>query len=117
MGWTKAIDLSELKKNNRQTADINGNKILFIWHDEKVHAVAAQCPHFKLPLLKATINDKNELVCPFHKSAFDLDAGTVQCWAPWPAALSGVLRKLSKPKPLKIYPTRIENNQILVDVA
>lgn len=117
MGWTAALNLCDLKKNNRQTADINGNKILFIWHEEQVHAVAAHCPHFKLPLRKGTINDKNELVCPFHKSAFDLDTGKVKCWAPWPAAISGLLCKISKPKPLKVYPTRIENDQIMVDIT
>ena len=117
MAWKSAINLSQLKQNIRQTAIIDGNKILFIWHDEQVHAVQAQCPHFKLPLAKGKINDKCELVCPFHKSAFDLKTGAVKCWSPWPAALSTVLGKLSKPKDLQIYPTRVDNDQIFVELV
>lgn len=117
MNWTSGVDLTELQKNNRITTVVDGNKILFIWHDNKVHAVQAQCPHFKLPLGKGEINTQNELVCPFHRSAFDLCTGDVKCWAPWPAAISGLLGKISKPKKLKIYPTQIEGNRVMVDLS
>lgn len=117
MVWKTAINLSHLQKNNRQTAIIDGNKILFIWHDETVHAVQAQCPHLKLPLEKGKINDNCELVCPFHKSAFDLSTGAVKCWSPWPPALGALLGKLSKPKKLRVYPTRIDDDQIFVELT
>ncbi|MDP3561794.1 MAG: Rieske (2Fe-2S) protein [Legionellaceae bacterium] len=116
MNWTYAVELADLKKNNRITTTIDGNKILFIWHENKVHAVESQCPHFKLPLNKATITAENEIVCPFHRSAFDLCTGKVKCWAPWPAVVSGLLGKISKPKTLKIYPTLIDNERVMVDV-
>lgn len=115
MTWTAAINLSQLQRVDRETAVIDGKKILFIWHDEKVHAVQAQCPHLKLPLLKGTINNACELVCPFHKSSFDLETGAVKCWSPWPPVLSGLLTKLSKPKALVVYPTRIEGDQVYVE--
>ena len=116
MGWTAAIKLKQLQQTNRETIVLEGNKILIIWHDEQVHAVAAQCPHMKLPLAKGTINDDCELVCPFHKSAFDLTTGAVKCRSPWPPVLGALLAKLSKPKELKIYPTRIENDEIFVEL-
>lgn len=116
MTWKVAIDLASLKEQHRQTATIDGHDILFIWHDEEVHAVQAKCPHFKLPLLKGTINKQCELVCPFHKSAFNLDTGEVKCWSPWPKGVGLLLGKLSKPKPLRIYPTRVENGDIFVQL-
>ena len=117
MAWKAAINLVDLQQNNRQTALIDGHKILFIWHDEQVHAVQAQCPHLKLPLAKGTINEECALVCPFHKSAFDLKTGAVKCWSPWPPVVGALLGKVSKPKELRIYPTKVENEQIFVNVA
>ena len=116
MSWKTAVDLTQLQQQNRQVAVIDGTKILFIWHNEQVHAVQPQCPHFKLPLVKGKINENDELVCPFHKSAFDLTTGAVKCWAPWPAAVSPLLGKLSKPKELQIYPTKIQDGQVFVDI-
>lgn len=116
MAWHAAVDLKQLQQSTRETMVIEGNKILFIWHDDQVHAVQAQCPHMKWPLAKGTVNKKCELVCPLHKSAFDLTTGAVKCWTPWPPVLGALLAKLSKPKDLKIYPTRIENDQVYVEL-
>lgn len=115
--WKEAISLSKLQENTRQTETIDGNKILFIWHNDNVHAVQSQCPHLKLPLAKGEIKDECTLVCPFHKSAFDLKTGEVKCWSPWPLAIGSLLGKLSKQKELRIYPTRIENDQIYVKLS
>ena len=117
MVWKAAIHLAQLQKNTRETAVIDGNKILFIWHENEVHAVQAQCPHLKFPLLKGKINDQCELVCPLHKSAFDLNSGAVTCWSPWPPVVGALLGKVSKPKALRIYPTRLDDGQIFVDTS
>jgi len=115
MAFTAAMDLTDLQQAKRQTKTIDGKKILFIWHEDKVHAVDAQCPHLKMPLAKGEINERCELVCPFHHSAFDLNSGEVKCWSSWPPLLGTLLGKLSKPKNLHIYPTRMDGDQIFVD--
>lgn len=117
MVWKAAVDLAQLQQKERETLLIDGHKILFIWHKEQVHAVQAQCPHFKLPLTKGKITDECAIICPFHKSEFDLTTGDVKCWSPWPPAVGNLLGKVVKPKNLKIYPTRIEQGKIEVDVA
>jgi nitrite reductase/ring-hydroxylating ferredoxin subunit len=116
MSWISAIKLGQLKSVGRKTAVIEGHKILFIWHEEKIHAVQAQCPHLGMPLLKGKIDEQCHLVCPFHKSEFNLETGAVECWSPWPPVIGGLLGKLSKPKQLRVYSTRIEGDDILVDV-
>ncbi len=117
MAWTEAVRLKALQDAGRLVETLNNNKILFIWHDEKVHAMQAQCPHMKLPLKKATITKQCELVCPFHKSTFDLDTGAVVSWSPWPPVVGPLLGKVSCSTPLHIYPTRVEDDQIFVDLA
>tara|TARA_Y100000588_G_C14182596_1_gene894341 strand:- start:638 stop:991 length:354 start_codon:yes stop_codon:yes gene_type:complete len=116
MVWKNAIELSFLKDKERHCETIDGHKILFIWHDNEVHAIASQCPHFKLPLIKGKITEDNEIICPFHKSVFDLNSGQATCWSPWPPAIGTVLGKISKAKNLKVYPTQINDNQILVAI-
>jgi nitrite reductase/ring-hydroxylating ferredoxin subunit len=117
MAWKPAIALAELQQEERKTAVIDGNKILFIWHKEQVHAVQAQCPHFKLPLKKGKITENCAIVCPFHKSEFDLTTGDVKCWSPWPPVVGDLMGKMVKPQNLKIYPTRIEDGEIQVNVG
>ena len=117
MAWQAALNLTELKQKTRETMVIDGAKILFIWHGEEIHAVQAQCPHLKMPLAKGCITDDNAIVCPFHHSAFDLKTGAVNCWSPWPNVIGPLLGKLSTPKDLRIYPTRVEGDEIFVDVS
>lgn len=116
MAWQLGIDLAELQQKERQTTTINGKKILFLWHKEQIHAIQAQCPHFKLPLSKGKLSDNCTIICPFHKSEFDLTTGDIKCWSPWPPAIGNLLGKISQPKPLKIYPTRIEQDKVYIDI-
>lgn len=116
MTWHTALELEQLKTKQRETLEIDGQKLLLIWHDNQVHAIQSQCPHLKLPLTKATITEDCAIVCPFHKSAFDLTTGEVKCWSPWPPLVGKLLGKVVKPHTLKVYPTRIEGTEIQVDL-
>jgi nitrite reductase/ring-hydroxylating ferredoxin subunit len=116
MTFKPALELTVLQQNSRHTTTIDGHKILLLWHDGAVYAVQSQCPHLKLPLAKGKLTEHNTIVCPFHKSEFDLKTGETQCWSPWPPLLGSALGKLSKEKNLKIYPTKIDNGTILVDI-
>jgi len=115
MTWMQALPLTELQQNTRHKIKLNGHDILLLWHQNEVHAIQSQCPHFKLPLAKGTLTDDCEIVCPFHKSAFNLKTGNVACWSPWPPVVGKLLGKISTEKQLKIYPIRIEDDMIWVD--
>lgn len=117
MAWKSAIKLDLLQTEGRQTQVVDGQKILFIWHQEKIHAVQAQCSHFKLPLSKGEVTDKCSIICPFHKSEFDLNTGKVQCWSPWPKAVGNLLGKIVKPKPLKVYETQVIEGMVFVNLG
>ena len=117
MAWKDGINLTKLQQDQRHVADVEGNKILFIWHQENVYAVQSQCPHFKLPLAKGKITEDCAIVCPFHKSEFDLHTGDVKCWSTWPPAIGPLLGKVRKANKLKIYPTRIDNEMVQVEIC
>lgn len=116
MTWMAATKLAKLQSVGRETVVLESQKILFIWHEKEIYAVQAQCPHLGMPLFKGKIDEACHLVCPFHKSAFDLKTGAVECWSPWPPVLGTLLGKLSKSKDLRIYPTRIEGDDIMVEL-
>ncbi|BCA97063.1 hypothetical protein TUM19329_34240 [Legionella antarctica] len=117
MAFTPAVELTKLQQENRYVTLIDGKKILFIWHKEQVYAIESQCPHLKLPLAKGKITDNGSIICPFHKSEFNLTNGESLCWSTWPPVVGNLLGKISKEKNLKVYPTQIENGQILVELS
>lgn len=116
MTWMPAIPLNELQDNTRRKVTINSQDVLFIWHQNEVHAIEPKCPHLKLPLVKGTLTDDCAIICPFHKSAFSLKTGDVACWSPWPPLVGPLLGKLSKEKTLTIYPTKVDDNVVWVDL-
>lgn len=116
MAFKPAIELAKLQQENRFVTLIDGKKILLIWHKDQVHAIESQCPHLKLPLTKGKITEDDSIVCPFHKSEFNLNSGETKCWSPWPPVVGSLLGKITKNRNLKIYPTQIENGQVLVEV-
>lgn len=117
MAWEKTVSLKILQDAGRITLNLNQKKLLLIWHEEKPYAVQAQCPHLKLPLKKGKITENCELVCPFHKSTFKLETGEVTAWSTSPPVVGPLLAKASCPKPLQVYPTRIDGNDVLVDAT
>jgi nitrite reductase/ring-hydroxylating ferredoxin subunit len=116
MAFKPAVELSKLQQENRFVTLIDGKKILLIWHKEQVYAVESQCPHLKLPLTKGKITAEGSIICPFHKSEFDLSNGETKCWSPWPPVVGNLLGKIAKEKSLKVYPTQIENGHIFVEI-
>lgn len=116
MAFIAAIQLAELKEKIRITKTMDNHKIMFVWHNDKIHAFQSQCPHLKLPLTKAQINENNELTCPFHHSKFDLCTGEVKCWSSWPPVVGSLLGRVSKEKNLKIYETKVENETVMVNL-
>jgi len=116
MSFKSVMKLESLQQENRQVIVVEGIKILLVLHNDQVHAVQAQCPHMKFPLTKGTITDENTIICPLHRSEFDLCTGETKCWTPWPPVIGKLLGKVSKEKNLKVYPTQIENGQILINM-
>lgn len=116
MAWISTLPLTQLQANIRHKIAIKDEEILLLLNKGSVHAIASRCPHLNLPLVKGKLTDACAIICPFHKSEFDLKTGKILRWSPWPLVVGKLLGKISKEKPLKIYPTNIEDGMVLVDV-
>ena len=116
MGWTKALAVEELAPDTRQVVEVEGRALLLLNESGQIYAIDKVCPHLKLPLKKAKINEDGSIVCPWHRSVFELETGNVKEWCPWPPAVGKLLGKVSSEKNLPVFPTRIEDGQIWVEL-
>lgn len=116
MSWLKIISADQLAPGDRQVVKLEAISLLLLNHAGKIYAINNICPHLKLPLKKGKITADDAIVCPWHRSEFDLDTGNVKTWCPWPPAVGKLLGKVSAEKTLSVFPTRIEDGQILVEL-
>ncbi|MBE9006127.1 Rieske (2Fe-2S) protein [Fortiea sp. LEGE XX443] len=115
MGWTKVIAADALTPGAREVVNVGKRKILLLNHQNELYAVDNVCPHLKLPLKGGKIED-GAIVCPTHRSAFDLRTGQVNNWCPWPPGIGKVLSMISQQKTLPVFPVRVEEGSIWIDV-
>ncbi|MGF1488573.1 MAG: Rieske (2Fe-2S) protein [Prochloraceae cyanobacterium] len=116
MSWTKVLAEDALSADTRQVVKVGNQKILLINHAGKLYAVDNSCPHLKLSLKKGKITDDGAIVCPFHRSAFDLETGEVKNWTPWPPVVGKAMAMMSQPKTLSTFPIKTEEGSIWVDL-
>merc|ERR1719183_2906163 len=83
--WTTVCSSKDLKPNSLKAAFGAGQDILIATDaGGRVFAAANVCPHIGTPLDQGTVED-GAIVCPLHRSAFDLRSGKlVGPWCPAP---------------------------------
>lgn len=117
MSWVKVLSQEELPPNERKVVKVEDRKILLIHHNQQIYAIENSCPHLKLPLQKGKITDNGAIVCPFHRSAFDLATGNPTEWIAFPPGINKVMSLVSKEKALPVFPTRVEEGSIWVALS
>jgi nitrite reductase/ring-hydroxylating ferredoxin subunit len=65
---------------------------------------------------KGKITEDGAIICPWHRSAFDLTTGEVKIWTPWPPVVGSVMARVSTAKAIATFPTKIENNQLWIEM-
>jgi nitrite reductase/ring-hydroxylating ferredoxin subunit len=116
MNWIKVLSESELSEGTRQVVKVQDHSILLIHENGEVYAMLNACPHMRLPLKGGKITDGETITCPFHHSAFDLHTGDVKAWSPWPPVVGKMLGSVSREKALRVFPTRIDEGSIWIDL-
>jgi nitrite reductase/ring-hydroxylating ferredoxin subunit len=116
MAWEKTIPVNDLPDGGRKVVTVDNKPVLLINHCEKVYAISSTCPHWGLPLELGRLTDDCGIICPWHRSGFDLDTGDVKAWAPWPPGLGLVLGATSRKKVLPTYATKVEADSIWVNL-
>ena len=117
MVWTKALEADALAPNTRQVVKLEERSLLLLNESGNIYAIDSICPHLKLPLKKGKLTSDGSIVCPWHHSEFDLATGNVKNWCPFPPVVGTVLGKISSEKTLGVFPTKVENGQIMVDLS
>ena len=115
MAWTKVLAADALKVGGREVVKVGKRNVLLVNYQNQFYAVDSSCPHMKLPLKNGKV-ENGVIVCPLHRSAFSLQTGEVQDWCPWPPVVGKVLSAISPAKVLPVFPLRVEDGNILVDV-
>jgi nitrite reductase/ring-hydroxylating ferredoxin subunit len=116
MNWVKVLDQNELPAEAQKAVKVDNRKILLVHHGGQIYALENSCPHLKLPMQGGKITEDSAIVCPWHRSAFDLGTGEVKDWTPWPPGVGKVLGMVAKAKALTVFPTRVEEGSIWVDL-
>lgn len=83
MQWINVLEETRLPEGGREVVRVEGESIPLVRHQGQVYAVVARCPHMGAPLQNGLLADDGAIVCPWHRSAFDLRTGDVRDWTPW----------------------------------
>lgn len=116
MSWAKVLPLEQLPEGARAVVRVGEQDVLLLHHGGRIYAVQSKCPHMGAPLKRAKI-EGGALVCPLHRSAFDLETGDAKAWSPWPPVVDKLMGAVSAEKALPTYPTRIEDDAVWVELA
>ncbi|GBF81665.1 Rieske (2Fe-2S) protein [Aphanothece sacrum] len=116
MSWTKVLAADALSPDSREVVKVGNRNILLLNHQGRLYAVDNICPHLKISLKKGKITEDGAIVCPMHRSAFDLTTGEVKTWTPWPPVVGNVLGMISQEKPLPVFPVKVEEGSIWIDI-
>ena len=117
MNWIKVLPAAQLPEGERQVVKVQDHSILLIHEQGKVYAMLSACPHMRLPLKGGKITDDEAIVCPFHRSAFDLNTGDVKTWSPWPPGVGKMLGAVAREKALRVFPTRIAEGSVWIALS
>jgi 3-phenylpropionate/trans-cinnamate dioxygenase ferredoxin component len=99
--WIKACSIDSLGQGEMFSLDHNGKKLLLTNMNGKIFATDRICTHAEADLSTGILTE-NGLTCPLHLSVFHMD--------------DGISQNPPAEKPLQTYRTKIQDNNILIEV-
>ncbi|RQW77339.1 MAG: Rieske (2Fe-2S) protein [Geobacter sp.] len=97
-----AAKVSEIPNWGKKLVNVNGQEILLVNIKGAIHAVEPECPHQGAPLSGALLKDAEQITCQRHGYRFELKTGVCKEFPQYT---------------LKIYPVKIEGDDVMVDVS
>jgi nitrite reductase/ring-hydroxylating ferredoxin subunit len=101
MAWIRAAGVAEVKERGVMDAEVGGEDIALYWVDDAAYATHNVCTHAFARLSEGFL-EGDCIECPIHQALFNVKTGEVVA----PPAYD----------PIKIFPCRIEGDDVLVDV-
>jgi 3-phenylpropionate/trans-cinnamate dioxygenase ferredoxin subunit len=102
MGWQRVASADDVKADQGLQVQIGDKRLALFRIGDTVYALEGICPHAEAFLAEGFI-DGDTIECPLHAAQFEITSG--KCLAP-PAD-----------RDLATFPTKIEGNDVLVDVG
>jgi 3-phenylpropionate/trans-cinnamate dioxygenase ferredoxin subunit len=100
--FVKAAQVDDVKSGNRKIVEVEGDFIAIFNVDGQYYAIEDTCSHDDGPVAEGDL-EGHEIVCPRHGARFDIRDGHVLSF---PAIT-----------PIRSFSTRIEGNDILIDLG
>jgi nitrite reductase/ring-hydroxylating ferredoxin subunit len=97
-----AAKKADVPNFGKKLVTVNGQEVLLINLKGEIFACENECPHQGSPLQAAVVKDGPTLSCPRHGYKFNLKTGACQDFPEYT---------------LKVYPVRLEGDDILVDMG
>ncbi len=113
--WVDVAAIADLAAGVMVSATVEGTELLLARVGDSYFAADDKCPHMGARLSKGEL-DGNIVVCPRHGSRFDLRDGHVEQWTRFSGIALKAATSLKEPRPLRIYPVKIHNDRLLVDM-
>ena len=101
MGFVKVASVKDLQAGGMIGVEVGGKEVVVVNSEGKYYTIGNRCTHTGCMLADGTLKGAN-VTCPCHGSTFDVRTGNV------------VKGPAKKPEP--VYETKIEGEQILVNV-
>jgi nitrite reductase/ring-hydroxylating ferredoxin subunit/uncharacterized membrane protein len=76
-GYVDVMDADDLPAGIPTRVDVNGHVMVLLRRDGQVYAFQEFCTHRFGPLSEGTVDDSGTIMCPWHRSCFDVRTGKV----------------------------------------
>ena len=97
-----AAKVAEVPNWGKKLVTVNGQEVLLVNVKGAIFAMEPECPHQGAPLSGALIKDADHITCQRHGYRFSLQTGACENFSEYT---------------LKVFPVRVDGDDILVDLG
>jgi 3-phenylpropionate/trans-cinnamate dioxygenase ferredoxin component len=116
IGYIPVAKTGSITSGNMMAVSAGGKEILLARVGDRFYASGNRCPHLGGELSRGKL-EGTIVTCPRHASRFDLSDGHVVRWTDWAGVKATVSQVFRSPRPLTIYPVRVEGDDIMVKLG
>lgn len=111
--FTEVARTNDLEDGTMKKVNVCGCELLLARVGAKYYCADNHCPHLNGDLSRGTLTG-TVVTCPDHSSQFDLTTGAVLRWTDLTGIVARLDRRAHPPKPLVVYPVKVEGDRVLV---
>jgi 3-phenylpropionate/trans-cinnamate dioxygenase ferredoxin component len=111
----KSLDTLSMEDGTLKEIHIVGQEIVLAKINGQYYAAQNRIPHLGGQLHLGKLQE-NIIICPRYGSQFDIKDGRVVRWLKGSGLVSALGKAIKPPRSIKIYPVKIDGNQITIDI-